>query len=106
MKWGLWVVVEDDVGNGGGGSQYHFDVLPLKVKRRLMADEATANSSLVLAQDRTRRKDPLDNFNRYTGGWNISDQHYIAVSSLSFLLLFFLFHVVEFSGGLILVVSY
>ncbi|KAK4265297.1 hypothetical protein QN277_026366 [Acacia crassicarpa] len=54
-----------------------FDVLPWKT-RRLMADAATANSSLVLAEDRTRRKDPLDHFNRYTGGWNISNEHYIA----------------------------
>ncbi|XP_054807352.1 uncharacterized protein LOC129309698 isoform X2 [Prosopis cineraria] len=57
-------------------SQY-FDVLPWKT-RRLLANETTANSSLVLAQDRTRRKDPLDHFNRYAGGWNISNQHYIA----------------------------
>ncbi|XP_028792413.1 uncharacterized protein LOC114748217 isoform X2 [Neltuma alba] len=59
-----------------GRSQY-LDVLPWKT-RRLLANETTGNSSLVLAQDRTRRKDPLDHFNRYTGGWNISNKHYIA----------------------------
>lgn len=38
-------------------------------------------SSVVLAAQRTRRKDPLDGFKRYTGGWNISERHYWAVSS-------------------------
>ncbi|KAL6208358.1 hypothetical protein ACLB2K_019309 [Fragaria x ananassa] len=35
-------------------------------------------SSVVLAAQRTRRKDPLDGFKRYTGGWNISERHYWA----------------------------
>lgn len=45
-----------------------------------MAEDAAANTttSLILAQHRTTRKDPLDHFNRYTGGWNISNRHYIA----------------------------
>lgn len=53
-------------------------------------------SSIVLAAQRTQRKDPLNGFKRYTGGWNISDHHYWAVSSsrffnnFSFLLLSFL----------------
>ncbi|KAG6530499.1 uncharacterized protein LOC122043365 [Zingiber officinale] len=36
------------------------------------------NSSFVLAAPRTHRKDPLDGFHRYTGGWNISEKHYWA----------------------------
>ncbi|KAL5082508.1 hypothetical protein RYX36_010929 [Vicia faba] len=36
------------------------------------------NASLILAQEKTTRKDPLDHFNLYRGGWNISDQCYIA----------------------------
>ncbi|WOL15492.1 hypothetical protein Cni_G24273 [Canna indica] len=36
------------------------------------------NSSFILAAARTHRKDPLDGFNRYTGGWNISEKHYWA----------------------------
>ncbi|RAL43258.1 unnamed protein product [Cuscuta campestris] len=36
-----------------------------------------SSSSLVLAADRTHRKDPSDNLNYYTGGWNISNEHYI-----------------------------
>ncbi|KAL3566095.1 hypothetical protein D5086_031510 [Populus alba] len=33
---------------------------------------------LLLAPKRTYRKDPLNDFKRYTGGWNISDRHYWA----------------------------
>lgn len=42
-------------------------------------EEPPLNSSyLVLAAKRTHRKDPLDNFNKYAGGWNISNKHYWA----------------------------
>ncbi|XP_047318864.1 uncharacterized protein LOC124922167 isoform X2 [Impatiens glandulifera] len=36
------------------------------------------NKSMILAADRTRRKDPLNKFNYYTGGWNISEVHYFS----------------------------
>ncbi|KAL8496910.1 hypothetical protein ACS0TY_020552 [Phlomoides rotata] len=36
------------------------------------------NTTLVLAAKRTSRKDPLDNFDKYRGGWNISNRHYWA----------------------------
>ncbi|KAM0956331.1 hypothetical protein ACFX2A_025122 [Malus domestica] len=36
-------------------------------------------SSIVLAAQRAQRKDPLNGFKRYTGGWNISDYHYWAL---------------------------
>ena len=36
------------------------------------------NSTLILVE-RTRRKDPLDNF-KYTGGWNISAKHDLYLS--------------------------
>ncbi|RZC82022.1 hypothetical protein C5167_044593 [Papaver somniferum] len=36
------------------------------------------NSTLILAERRTFRKDPLDNMKRYRGGWNISEKHYWA----------------------------
>lgn len=39
------------------------------------------NSPLPLAAERTRRKDPLNSFNKYIYGWNISDNHYWAVST-------------------------
>ncbi|KAG8381726.1 hypothetical protein BUALT_Bualt05G0002600 [Buddleja alternifolia] len=40
---------------------------------------SSSGSSLVLAPRRTYRKDPLDGFQRYRGGWNISNRHYWAV---------------------------
>ncbi|KAL5650505.1 hypothetical protein ACJX0J_041314, partial [Zea mays] len=47
--------------------------------RRLLADAATpANNSLVLAAARTHRSDPFANLTAYSGGWNISDEHYWA----------------------------
>lgn len=52
--------------------------------RRTLA-ETVPNSTLILAEKRTRRKDPLDGFNHYNGGWNISDKHYWSVS-LKFIL--------------------
>ncbi|KAM5548072.1 hypothetical protein ABKV19_002167 [Rosa sericea] len=36
------------------------------------------NETLVLAKERTRRKDPLNRFKKYTGGWNITERHYWA----------------------------
>ncbi|KAM0969274.1 hypothetical protein FF1_017562 [Malus domestica] len=50
--------------------------------RRSLADGTAQNSSLLLAEDRTRRKDPLDSFKKYNGGWNITNKHYWA--SVSF----------------------
>lgn len=35
--------------------------------------------SVALAAQRTFRKDPLNGFQIYTGGWNISSRHYWAV---------------------------
>uniref|UniRef100_A0A0D9VM86 Uncharacterized protein n=1 Tax=Leersia perrieri TaxID=77586 RepID=A0A0D9VM86_9ORYZ len=48
------------------------------VARRSIAENpvdvnVTTNSSFVLAQGRTYRKDPLNGFRKYTGGWNISE---------------------------------
>ena len=40
----------------------------------------------MLAAERTRRQDPLDGLRYYTGGWNISNRHYLAVSSWVLLL--------------------
>ncbi|OVA03304.1 hypothetical protein BVC80_517g5 [Macleaya cordata] len=41
-------------------------------------DTYLGNTTLILAAKRTHRKDPLNSFKRYTGGWNISEQHYWA----------------------------
>ncbi|KAK1407102.1 hypothetical protein QVD17_38713 [Tagetes erecta] len=35
------------------------------------------NSTMILAEKRTRRKDVTNGFEYYNGGWNISDHHYI-----------------------------
>lgn len=54
---------------------------PWRTGRSLAEQDPAVNSSLILAESRTQRKDPLENFKPYTGGWNISNQHYWAVSS-------------------------
>lgn len=46
-----------------------------------VVDNNSESSSLVLAAKRTYRQDPLNGFRRYSGGWNIKDRHYWAVSS-------------------------
>lgn len=42
--------------------------------------ELVQSPSLILAPKRTHRRDPLDGFNYYRGGWNISEEHYFFVS--------------------------
>lgn len=37
------------------------------------------NGSFILAANRTARRDPLDHFNKYRGGWDIQNDHYWAV---------------------------
>lgn len=53
--------------------------------RRSLAVESAGNSSLILAEKRTYRKDPLDGLKRYSGGWNISNIDYWAVSFYFFI---------------------
>ncbi|PIN24018.1 hypothetical protein CDL12_03261 [Handroanthus impetiginosus] len=56
-------------------------VLSCSRTERLLSDNSTqeqVDSTLVLAPRRTYRKDPLNDFKRYTGGWNISNRHYWA----------------------------
>lgn len=53
------------------------------MKRSALEDtsgEPEYNSSLILAAKRTHRRDPLDNFKYYKGGWNISHKYYLSVS--------------------------
>ncbi|XP_071702892.1 uncharacterized protein [Rutidosis leptorrhynchoides] len=64
------------LGDNEGGK---YDLLEsLGAKRLLEEEQNDVNSSLVLAQRRTTRKDPLDGFKKYRGGWNISERHYWA----------------------------
>ncbi|KAK8962266.1 hypothetical protein KSP40_PGU009161 [Platanthera guangdongensis] len=60
----------------GEGRAYGFMAF-----RRLsveVSSNLTSNSSFALAAKRTERRDPLNNFEDYTGGWNISNRHYWA----------------------------
>lgn len=41
---------------------------------------AKNSTYLILAAERTHRKDPLDHFKYYTGGWNLTNPHYFFVS--------------------------
>ncbi|KAK8655029.1 hypothetical protein V6N13_107621 [Hibiscus sabdariffa] len=58
----------------------HSEVFPWwKIERRNLAEGSEGdNSSLILAAKRTYRRDPLNDFKKYTGGWNISNRHYWA----------------------------
>lgn len=82
-------------GGGGGGGGGHV-VVPVPL-RRSVAGASEGNTSFVLAAERTqRRKDPLNGFRDYTGGWNISNQHYWAVSSSYIPFILFLLSTFEF----------
>lgn len=63
------------------------------------------NSSFILAADRTHRKDPLNGFKRYTGGWNISEQHYWASVGFTAVPLFAIAFVWFLVFGLVLLFS-
>ncbi|XP_004501360.1 uncharacterized protein [Cicer arietinum] len=67
------------------------------------------NSPLPLAAERTRRKDPLDGFNKYTNGWNITDHHYWASVAYSAIPIFSIATIWFLGFGLcllLLIVSY
>ncbi|XP_043720615.1 uncharacterized protein LOC122668109 [Telopea speciosissima] len=54
-------------------------LIPWGTRRSVIEENGTANSSvLILAEQRTYRRDPLNGYKRYTGGWNISNTHYWA----------------------------
>ncbi|CAN8233482.1 unnamed protein product [Cochlearia groenlandica] len=45
------------------------------LRRQILEGE---NGTLVLAAERTRRPDPLNHFNIYSDGWDVTNPHYIA----------------------------
>ncbi|KAA8535223.1 hypothetical protein F0562_030226 [Nyssa sinensis] len=45
---------------------------------RFVAETSNPSTTLTLAANRTRRKDPCDGYKYYTGGWNITNKHYLA----------------------------
>ncbi|XP_062232690.1 uncharacterized protein LOC133930020 [Phragmites australis] len=66
------------------GSSRRRCLVLLLVSASLCADaSAAASNRSVLAAERTRRRDPLDGLRYYTGGWNISDRHYLASAGFS-----------------------
>ncbi|XP_059640610.1 uncharacterized protein LOC132282823 [Cornus florida] len=66
------------VPSAGKVDEGKFDGVVSWGPKRFLAEEPVGNSSIALAAKRTYRKDPLDGFKRYTGGWNISNHHYWA----------------------------
>lgn len=55
----------------------------------MVAEEPTGAAyndyfSTVLAAQRTNRRNPLNQFNKYSGGWNLSDTNYWAVINSAF----------------------
>ncbi|KAK9080614.1 hypothetical protein SSX86_000372 [Deinandra increscens subsp. villosa] len=51
------------------------------IERSVYETVESSSSSMILAEKRTRRKDPLDGFKYYNGGWNISERHYFSSAS-------------------------
>lgn len=71
---------------GPSGSGRSWLVVLVVVSATLCAHASAAASdttTTVLAAERTRRKDPLDGLRYYTGGWNISNRHYLASAGFS-----------------------
>ncbi|KAF8687164.1 hypothetical protein HU200_042828 [Digitaria exilis] len=67
-----------------GSSRGRYLLILLLVSASLCAHvSAAASDTAVLAAERTRRKDPLDGLRYYTGGWNISNRHYLASAGFS-----------------------
>ncbi|KAL6603759.1 hypothetical protein ACP70R_044120 [Stipagrostis hirtigluma subsp. patula] len=67
-----------------GSSRTRCLLLLLLVSASICFDvSAAASNTSALAAERTRRKDPLDGLRYYTGGWNISDRHYLASAGFS-----------------------
>lgn len=84
-------VYENDHGVGSRAIRWHL--------LEATNSEHEHNSSLILAAERTRRKDPLDGFHYYKGGWNVRERHYFSVGL--FLLFFFPPYMTSFSLFLI-----
>lgn len=72
-----------DILYGNCAGQRKDVVLSWGRTERLVSDnssEEEMDSTMVLAPRKTYRKDPLNDFKMYNGGWNISNPHYWAVS--------------------------
>ncbi|RDX76321.1 hypothetical protein CR513_43697, partial [Mucuna pruriens] len=54
--------------------------VPWETRRSTVEAARAKNTILVLAKERTRRKDLFNGFQLYTAGWNITNVHYLTVS--------------------------
>ncbi|XP_017698114.2 uncharacterized protein LOC103706533 isoform X2 [Phoenix dactylifera] len=89
--------------SGGGREEVLVPLRRSVVEGQSPARILVENDSFVLAAERTQRRDPLNGFKSYNGGWNISNRHYWASVGLT-AAPFFSIAAVWFLGfGLILV---
>ncbi|XP_043702993.1 uncharacterized protein LOC122653122 [Telopea speciosissima] len=59
--------------------EVHGGFIPWGTRRSVIEGNDTTNSSfLIFAEHRTYRKDPLNGFKYYAGGWNLNNKHYLA----------------------------
>ncbi|KAI3963603.1 hypothetical protein MKW92_038165 [Papaver armeniacum] len=76
----IFLIISCCVSHGASQSFNHQEmVVGRELLQTIDGNEVLVdNSTLILAERRTFRKDPLDNMKRYRGGWNISEKHYWA----------------------------
>lgn len=71
------------MGPSGSGRSWLVVLVVVSATLCAHASAAASDTTTVLAAERTRRKDPLDGLRYYTGGWNISNRHYLASAGFS-----------------------
>lgn len=91
--------------SGGGGHGLVSFRLSAAEASNDQSGNAVSNSTFVLASGRTERRDPLNDFKDYTGGWNISNRHYWASVGFSAAPLFGIALVWFVIFGLVLIIS-
>uniref|UniRef100_A0A0D9WA93 Uncharacterized protein n=1 Tax=Leersia perrieri TaxID=77586 RepID=A0A0D9WA93_9ORYZ len=87
---GKRVLLSDEQGKRGLLETWRRLIVETPLPPAGSAPPPPANNSLALAAARTHRSDPLSNLTMYSGGWNISDQHYWASVAYTAVPLFFL----------------
>ncbi|KAF0890767.1 hypothetical protein E2562_004256 [Oryza meyeriana var. granulata] len=75
---GRRVLLSDEQGRRGLLASWRRLIVETPLPAAGAAPPPPGNNSLALAAARTHRVDPLANLTMYSGGWNISDQHYWA----------------------------
>ncbi|RXI05651.1 hypothetical protein DVH24_017693 [Malus domestica] len=68
-----------EVGREKGHVGFHGVVGWDTAARRFLEEKGGENRTvMLLAEQRTRRRDPLDKFKKYSGGWDLKNKHYWA----------------------------